>query len=83
MRKLKIATRDVTFHLENTPAEYSFIEAIAQQYANNVEDLKTFYDVGVHAAKDLKVKNSVDCFEKKIVWIVRQTILQEKNKKII
>ena len=82
MRKLKIVTKDAKLFLENTPSEYSFIEAIAQQYAHSVEDLNTFYSVGVLAVENLKANNSIDYFEKKVAWIVRQTILQEKNKKI-
>lgn len=81
MRKLKIATRAVEYHLENVPSEYSFVEALSQQHANYLQDLKTFYSVGVLAAEKLKANHSAEYFEKKVVWLVRQTIIEKKNKK--
>lgn len=76
MRRLKISTNKIKSNLPDVPEQLKFVEQIAKQYAKSTEEVEQYYKVGLKAIETLNITLS----DTKIVWIVRQTILQEHLK---
>jgi hypothetical protein len=81
MRSLKIASKNIELEpLENVPEDFKFVESIARQNARTNEELKDFYLAGIIEAKELKEKYPEEFYKKNVVWAVRQSILEKKQK---
>ena len=75
MRQLKIGTETKSFQLVNVPENLKFVESIAKQYSQTKEELEHYYSIGVKAIEGLESDN------KNLLWIVRQTILENQRGK--
>jgi hypothetical protein len=74
MRLLKHTATNtkMAVRLEDVPEEFLFVQSIALRYADNSEQLKTFYAKGVEAARQLSMQISGRTYESKVVWVVEQ-----------
>ena len=77
MRQLKIAiNKQILPALEHVPEEFKFVESIAKIHAGSVQELETFYKIGVAAAIAYKEKRAgANRYERFVTWVVKQTIL--------
>lgn len=81
MRQLKIKSQTEILYLNDVPDEFKFIVDIAKQYANTKLELEKYYKVGIKALEDLKTETTDEYFKKTTLWVVRQTIIKENQKK--
>lgn len=77
MRQLKIASETKSFQLANVPENLKFVEKIAKQYSQTIEELEHYYSIGVKAIESLKLESN----NKNMLWTVRQTILADQTGK--
>ena len=81
MRFIKITTQDKNINLDDVPEEQQFIVKIAEQMANDKAELEHLYNIGCKAAEEFKATNIDKKMESKLVFFIRQRMLDEMTDK--